>query len=96
MADNNFKIETQLDYSMKVKMSDADKKQLLRDFSKSFFENSKMMEYFCNPDIDPKEKVQYMGALYWMLNSLKIMYDLLLMAGVSNQEIAEELSLPFC
>lgn len=102
--ERGFKIKTHPNnvLSVSFEIGKQDKEALLADFSKLFSDTRKMIDWFDDTAEDitkditkTEQKLEYFPQLYWGLKGLVQILDIMMSAGIREQEIVEALDLPF-
>jgi hypothetical protein len=78
-----------------IALGNYEREELLREYSKTHHEFSKMLQWFDDQKTDPKHKEQFLPAMREMLKSCVFMLETMERAGVPDKMIADDLSLPF-
>lgn len=83
------------DKKMEIGLGTYEREQLLHQYNKTFSEFCKMTAWFNDPDTAPEEKTRFIPILKNMIETINIQTKLLECAGIPNEVIADNLSLPF-
>ena len=95
MSGYGIKVRVNSDFSINYEISDVDKANLVADFSKTFHNCRKMVDWFDNVTISSEQKLEYFMTLYKILESLHDIMKFMMAAGITEAEIIEQLQLPF-
>lgn len=95
MSDYGIKVKVNSDFSINYEIGAIDKANLVADFSKTFHNCRKMVDWFDDTNAPADQKLMYFMTLYKILESLHDMMKLMMVAGVSEKEIIEQMQLPF-
>ena len=76
-------------------LGDYEREQLLKEYSRTHHEFSKMLQWFDDHHTSPDQKEKFVPTMREMFKSCMFMLDMLERAGVSDKALVEDLSLPF-
>jgi len=76
-------------------LGDYEREQLLKTYSKTHYEFSKMLSWFDDPNTGPEQKEKFVPTMREMFRSCVLIHELMERAGISDKMIADDLSLPF-
>lgn len=76
-------------------MGDYEREQLLKEYSRTHHEFSKMLSWFDDHKTSPEQKEKFVPTMREMFKSCMLMLDMLERAGVSDKALVDDLSLPF-
>ena len=96
--DNNsnvFKIRLQSDYSLKIELGEYEKLAALGELSRCIDKNEQIQKWMDNESVPKAEKEKYEPMFVSLLRSISYLHDFLIRAGVSKEEIEENVKLPF-
>jgi hypothetical protein len=82
------------DKKMEIGLGTYEREQLMHQHNKTFHEFCKMASWFNDPKTDPKQKTQFIPCLKNMIETIYMQTKILDCAGVPDENIAENLSLP--
>jgi ribosomal protein S27AE len=97
LADKNvtFLVGVPDNKKMEIGLGAYEREQLMHQHNKTFHEFCKMASWFNNPNTDPKQKAQFVPVLKNMIETIYMQTKILEYAGIPDDFIAENLSLPF-
>lgn len=98
MAENNkvtFLVGVPATKRVEFGMGDYEREQLLKEYSRTHHEFSKMLSWFDDHKTSPEQKEKFVPTMREMFKSCMLMLDMLERAGVSDKALVEDLSLPF-
>ena len=78
-----------------IGMGDYEREHLLKEYSKTHNEFSKMLGWFSDLKTSIEAKEKFIPTMREMLKSCVFMLEVMERAGISDKAIAEDLSLPF-
>lgn len=80
---------------MEIGLGVYERESLMLQHNRTFCEFCKMVSWFTDTNTDPKSKVQFVPILKNMIETIYMQTKILEFAGIPDENIAENLSLPF-
>ena len=87
--------ELQKDCTLKIYLSEDAKKRLKHKFWEFLGVYNAMAVWFDSPTADEQQKITYFKQLQNMLESMNHMLNLVLLAGITKEEVIKEFNMPF-
>lgn len=80
---------------MEIGLGKYEREHLLHEHNKAFHEFCKMASWFNDTKVQPENKVKFVPILKNMIETIYMQTKILDYAGITDEEIAENLSFPF-
>jgi hypothetical protein len=83
-------------YSINFRITEDEKKQLLKEFSDKFNSAHKLMVWIEDPNVPVRDRTEYFPNMFFIFQSMDRLLKMLLDAGLSETDIVKALNdLPF-
>jgi predicted RNA-binding Zn-ribbon protein involved in translation (DUF1610 family) len=97
MADNKVAFLVGVPATKRVEfgLGEYEREQLLKEYSKTHHEFSKMLQWFDDLHTSPEQREKLVPTMREMFKSCMLMLDMMERAGISDKMLVDDLSLPF-
>jgi glutathionylspermidine synthase len=88
-------LEVRQDFGIRYVLGQQEKCDILLDFGTLFHRCTQMMVWFDNGQVSTEQKLEYWSNLYNIFESMHELIVIMLKAGITENEILEQLRIPF-